>query len=180
MKMLISLVLMQFAVSLALANDVAIEVGVRSQSGDVESPATAKSQLGYQAGATTAFELSGPWYLRTGMLYTQRNLTVENGADFKYSLNYLDVPVTALYKFEDYAGVFAGVNVSLLFDKSCSGGGCKVEDAKSLMTPFTFGAAFKFAPQIGGTIYFETAPGEAAKGLENFRAIGANISIYFE
>lgn len=160
----------------AQAADVAIEVGVRSQSGDVESPASAKSQMGFQLGATAAFEVSGAWNFRTGMLYTQRPLTVEvSGNETKNSMNYLDVPVTLLYKFEDYAGVFGGVNLALLFDKSS-----EVNDAKSMLTPLVFGATFKFAPQIGGTIYFETAAGEAAQGLENYRAIGVNLAISFE
>lgn len=165
--------LMSFSVQAA---DVAIEVGVRSQSGDVESPASAKSQLGFQLGATSAFELSGAWNFRTGMLYTQRPLTVESGGtEVKNSMNYLDIPVTVLYKFEEYAGIFGGLNLSMLFDKSS-----EVQDAKSMLTPLVFGATFKFAPQIGGTIYFETAAGEAAQGLENYRAIGINLAVSFE
>lgn len=166
--------------TVASASDVAIEIGVRSQSGDVDTPKTAKSQLGFQGGATAALEISGPWFFRTGMLYTQRPLTVENGGiDNKYNMNYLDVPATVLYKFEDYAGVFGGINLALLFDKSCSGG-CTVEKSKSMLTPITFGATFKFAPQFGGTLYFESASGEAAQGLENLRAIGVNVLVTFE
>lgn len=175
MKIISFIIMNIFAVS-AFASDVAMELGVRSQSGDVQSPASAKSQLGLQAGATAAFELSGAWNFRTGMLYTQRPLTVESSnVETKNSMNYLDVPVTVLYKFEEYAGVFGGVNLSLLFDKSSG-----VNDAKSLLTPLVFGATFKFAPQIGGTIYFETAAGEAAQGLENYRAIGVNLAVSFE
>lgn len=179
--LILTAALVGFAIP-AMALDFGIEVGVRSQSADVDSPSSSKSQMGFQFGATTAIPVSENIYFRTGMLYTQRPLVVENGSnEYKYSLNYVDIPVQVLYKVEEYAGVFAGVAVAMNMDKNCSGvAGCRVNDVKTPLVPLTFGATFKFAPQFGGSIQFETASGEAAQGLENFRAIGANLIVFFE
>src|SRR5215217_5886825 len=84
--------------SAALADiDYGLEVGIRQQSGDVETAGqTTSSQMGLQFGATAHFPISGPLHLRTGMLYTQRPLIVKpsaGGAETKLTMNYLDVPV---------------------------------------------------------------------------------------
>ena len=159
--------------------DFGLEAGVRQQSGDVEGEST-KSQMGMQFGATAHFPLSGPLHLRTGMLYTQRPLVVEGGlaGDNKVTMNYLDVPVALMYKFEEYAGVFAGVSLGLNLDKSSDDG--PVQDVKSPLMPFLLGASFKFAPQFGVALYYESASGAAARGLENYRAVGANLMITFD
>lgn len=173
--------------STVYALDFGIEFGVRSQSADVDSPSSAKSQMGFQFGATTALPINEMFSLRTGMLYTQRPLVVDNGGnEYKYTANYVDIPFQLLYRVEEYAGVYAGVSVAMNMDKNCSGvSGCQINSLKSPLVPLVFGAVFKFAPQMGGSIQFETASGEAAKGstvgsLENYRAIGANFIVFFE
>lgn len=164
--------------------DYGLEVGIRQQSGDVDAATfSAKSQMAFQFGATAHFPISGPLHLRTGMLYTQRPLVVKDDAtetENKVSLNYLDVPVALMYKFEEYAGVFAGVSLGLNLDSSCETAGCKVTDVASPLVPLLIGASFKFAPQLGATLYYESAGGEVAKDLKNYRAVGANLMITFD
>ncbi|AHZ85925.1 hypothetical protein Bb109J_c0266 [Bdellovibrio bacteriovorus] len=169
--------------SVAMADiDYGLEVGIRQQSGEVDSNlASVKSQMGFQFGATAHFPISGAWHMRTGLLYTQRPVIVETdatGDENKISMNYLDVPVALMYKFEEYAGVFAGVSLGLNLDSDAEVG--KVNDVKSPLTPIIFGASFKFAPQLGATLYYETASGDAADGLKNYRAVGANLQITFD
>lgn len=164
----------------AQAADTGIEVGIRQQSGDVDGTSSTKSQTGFQAGGVAAFQVNGPWHVRTGLLYTQRPLVVSTSPDTKYSMTYLDIPVAAMYKFEEYAGVFAGVSLAMNLDSSCDNGCTKVQDVKSIYVPLILGATFKFAPQLGGTIYFETGSGEVAQGLKNYRAVGANLLITFD
>lgn len=178
-KFFILIACLTFAGFHAQASDFAIEGGIRQQSGDVDGAATTKSEIGYQFGGAAAFEISGPWHVRTGFLYTQRPLTVEGTPDTKVSMNYLDIPAAIMYRFEDYAAVFGGVSLAINLDSSC-GGGCKVNDIKSPLVPLLIGATFKFAPQLGGTIYFETASGEAAKSFKNYRAVGVNLAVFFE
>ncbi|MNL37420.1 hypothetical protein D3C87_1595630 [compost metagenome] len=56
----------------------------------------------------------------------------------------------------------------------------KIEDVKSPIIPLLFGASFKFAPNFGATLYFESAGSEVAKDLKNYRAVGANLQITFD
>lgn len=164
--------------SAAMADiDYGLEVGIRQQSGDVDGAST-KSQMGMQFGATAHFPISGPLHLRTGMLYTQRPLVVEGATNNKVTMNYLDVPVALMYKFEEYAGVFAGISLGLNLDKNADVG--TVKDVKSPLIPILIGASFKFAPNLGATLYYESASGEAAEGLKNYRAVGANLMITFD
>lgn len=164
----------------ALADlDFGLEAGIRQQSGDFESGNAAKSQMGLQFGATAHFPISGPLHLRTGMLYTQRPLVEElAGGDNKVSMNYLDIPVALMYKFEEYAGVFAGVSLALNLDKSADSG--TVQDVKSPLVPILIGASFKFAPQMGVALYYESASGDVARGIKDYRAVGANLMITFD
>lgn len=164
--------------SVAMADiDYGLEVGIRQQSGDADGGST-KSQMGLQFGATAHFLISGPLHLRTGMLYTQRPLVVEGTPDNKISMNYLDIPVALMYKFEEYAGVFAGVSLAMNLDKTADVG--PVTDVKSPLLPILIGASFKFAPNLGVALYYESASGEAAKNLKDYRAVGANLMITFD
>lgn len=169
-------------VSAAAADeDYGLEVGIRSQSGDVSAASEAagistSSQTGMQFGATGHFLISGPWHVRTGLLYTQRPLVLEQGTtENKISMNYLDIPVALMYKFEEYAGVFAGVSLAMNLDKSADSG--PVTGVKSPLVPILIGASFKFAPNLGIALYYESSSGEAANGLEDYRAVGANLMI---
>lgn len=177
-KLALSLVAVLSVSSVAMADiDYGLEVGVRSQSGDVATTTSStSSQMGLQFGATAHFPISGPLHLRTGMLYTQRPLIVKTGtAENKISMNYLDIPVALMYKFEEYAGVFAGVSLGMNLDKSADTG--TVTDVKSPLMPMIIGASFKFAPDLGIALYYENASGEAAQGLKDYRAVGANLMI---
>lgn len=171
------------------AADFGVEAGVRSQSGDAgASGFTAESKTGFQLGGVGQFPLSGEWYIRSGLLYTQRNvdLTYKAGGTTStgsLTMTYFDVPLQGLYKFEDYGSVFAGPLFSMILDKKCqlsNGNTCTVTSAKSMLIPFQLGATFKFMPQVGATIYYETIPGDIADNFGNYRAIGANLLFTFD
>jgi hypothetical protein len=161
--------------------DYGLEVGVRQQSGDV-SGGTAQSQMGMQFGATAHFPIQGKIFFRTGMLYTQRPLVIDGTPDVKTNMSYLDVPLALMFKFEDYAGVFGGVSLALNLDKS-SDSGTMTAAASSIM-PIVFGLNFKFAPNLGATLYYENANGEAGKwstnSLKDYRSVGANLMFTFD
>lgn len=157
-------------------NDFGIEAGIRQQSGDAESGASTTSQNGFQFGGFAHFPIYEKLHIRTGMLYTQRPLEV---GTVKVSMNYLDVPVTLLYKFEEYAGIYGGVSLGLNLDAK-SDSGSDPDDVTSPLVPLLFGAFFKFHPNFGVNIYYESASGKVADGLENYRAVGANLMITFD
>lgn len=190
MKNLIRNLMIMIGVSAAMpvwAAEFSAEAGFRQQSGEGSSSVETKSEVGYQLGMTGGFEINGPLMFRTGLLYTQRPLTfqlkTDKSSEAKVSLTYFDVPLTVMYKFEDYGGVYAGIVAALNLDKNYSGTGLlatnNLTDVKSMITPFILGAAFKFAPGLGVNIYFESA-GEVAKDQKSYRAVGANLMLNFD
>lgn len=158
--------------------DYGLEVGTRQQSGDAESGVATKSRMGMQFGVTGHMPISGAIHLRTGMLYTERSIILQSTPENKVAMNYLDVPLALMFKFEEYAGVYLGISLALNLDKSAEVG--TVTDVKSPLTPLLFGASFKFAPNYGLALYYESSSGEVAKGLKDYRAVGANLMITFD
>lgn len=173
-------VLLAFAATASAANytDMALEVGFRNQNADVTGSDT-NAKIGYQFGLSTAFPVADQWSIRTGLFYTQKNVEVETGTTKEdYKFTYVEIPATVMMKFMDSAGVYAGFNLSMNLDDDCGAGTCS--DVESFTTPIVIGAAFKFAPQFGANVYFETLSGDAADNLKNFKAVGANLMITFD
>ncbi len=171
----------------AMANDFGLIVGLRTNSADFPSNGgTVASKTGLGVGAMGYFDIANKWEMRTGFVYNQRNFTITNGGvDSDLNLSYIDIPVTASYKFADYAGVFAGPVLGLLASKECKSGagGCSAvtNNPDSLSLGLQFGASFKFAPQLGGEFYYMTIPSEFWKGsLQNAKTVGASLLITFE
>lgn len=178
-----------FSACFAQASDFGIEGGFRSQSGSYNvSGYSTGSKTGIQVGGVGHFELSGPWYLRSGLFYTQRpielmlNSPLSGSADLMFT--YFDLPAQIMYKFEDYGGVFIGPMVSMLLEKKASGSGglsgLTITEANSMVIPIQLGATFKFAPQMGATLYYEMMAGGVAKDLDTFRAVGVNFLFTFD
>ncbi len=192
MNRLISILLISMGTvlgPLAQAADFGIEAGVRSQSADAGGTGfTAESKTDFQMGGVGQFPISGAFYIRSGLIYTQRSVDLTYKATSTTStgsltMTYFDVPAQVFYKFEDYGSVFAGPVVSFILDKKCelSGGStCTVTAAKSMLVPLQLGGTFKFMPQMGATIYYETIPGDVAENFSNYRAIGANFLFTFD
>lgn len=170
--------------SSALAADFGLEFGFRSQSADIDSRATNNAKTNYQLGGIGHFELSGPWKVRSGLMYTQRSMEFSTaGATTDFVVSYFDVPVQALYKFEDYGGVFFGPVLALNLEKKCtiSGGvDCTVEGVKSPLVPIQLGGTFKFMPQLGATLFYEMVTGEVVEHVDNARAVGVNLLFTFD
>lgn len=188
-RILIGLFVFSFS-ALATAADFGLELGFRQQSGNIDNMTgvSAKSQVGYALGLTAFIPFQGPLGLRTGLSYTQRPLLIEADAgspgDMKINLSYFDVPLTLAYKFEDFASVFGGVALGLNLENGVSTTGSfdgrKLQDTKSVIVPVVFGATFKFASQLGATVFFETVPGDVAKDVNGYRAVGANLVLTYD
>lgn len=162
------------------ALDYALEIGPRMQNGNtVNSAAELDSKMNFQVGLSGNLPIAEKWAFRTGLFYTQRNVVLKaNNVESDVEFSSVDIPVTLLYRFEDYAGVFFGLNLVSNLDSSISNG--TLQDVESLQTPLVLGASFKFAPQLGLSVYYEIGNSEVAQGLEKFRAIGANLLITFD
>jgi hypothetical protein len=189
-KMFLFLVSMIVSVAAsAAASDYGVIAGFRSQSGDVtDTTVSTSSGTGYQLGLTASFPLSGDLNFRTGFMYVERPIKISvtaaptNTADIK--LTYFDLPATLSYKVADYAAIYGGLIIGMNLSKTYSGTGVfatgTVTDVKSMITPIVLGAAFRFAPQIGADVFFESFGSDMASGYKNYRAVGANFVYYLD
>lgn len=184
-KYLLLAIITQFSV-VAFANDFAAVVGLRSNSADSPTSGNSiNSKTGVGLGVIGIFDLNEAFQMRTGFLYNQRNFEVKGTlANTDLNLAYVDIPVTGMYKFADYAGAFAGPVLSLLASKECktSSGTCVTSDNPSgLALGLQLGVHFKFAAQLGAELYYEMISGQFWKNqLENSRTVGFNFLFTFE
>lgn len=188
-SVLLSLVSLFVTVN-AFAADFGFEAGIRQQSGSVVADTqTAKSQMGYQIGLVGFLPVAESFGVRTGFFYVSRPLEIDNDATVnsgssKIYFSSFDVPVTLAYKFEDYASIFGGGVLSINLDSRADGSGdlasAKVQDVKTPIVPILIGASFKFAPQLGGTVFFESYGGDVARNLKDYKAVGVNLLVTFE
>ena len=161
----------------------AIEVGFKWASADIKNADSNKQVIGYQVGGSTVFDISGNFGIKTGLFYNERpfesNMPGFFGTStFKGKITYFDIPVLLMFKFEDYAGVYVGPAMSLKLSDEATGG--KLANIKGSVVPIIVGAQFKFAPNLGANIYFESVSGEIADTVSNSRAVGANLMITFD
>ncbi len=161
----------------------AVEVGFKWNSADYDSAilpgTTSKQEIGFQLGTSTVFNFASSFGLKTGLFYSERPLTYETNfldvtTTTKAKITYFEVPALFMFKFEDYAGVYVGPSIAVRL------GNDNVTDPKSMIIPITLGAQFKFLPNFGLNIFFETVPGELAKGIKSSRAVGANLMFTFD
>ncbi|MBC7372132.1 MAG: outer membrane beta-barrel protein [Bdellovibrionaceae bacterium] len=158
-----------------------LEVGVRQQSASSETAGVStNTEMAMQFGLVGAFLITEPILFRTGFLYTQRPITVKGAAsDTKYTFNYFDIPLTLLWKFNEFGGVYGGVNLSLIASGDCSGVACPTSVDKKGAMPLVIGGTFKFAPNFGIDVYYE-ALAKVNDSFKDGRAVGANLLITFD
>ena len=171
----------------AIHNDFGVVAGIRSNSADYTANGySGSSKNGLALGVIGFFEIGQMFQLRSGFIYSQHNyiLSAAGLADVEYNMSYVDIPLTATYRFSEYAGAFAGPVVGLLATKECktSGSTCTTGNNPDAMTlGAQIGATFKFAPQMGAEIYYEVVPsGFWKNNLTNSKAVGINFLVTFE
>lgn len=156
-----------------------VEAGIRQQSAESNTTGVStSSEMGYQFGLVGAFSMTETFLFRSGFLYTQRPVSEKVGlTTAKATYNYLDIPLTVLWKVNDFGGVYAGVNVAMTVSADCTG--CSTAPTKKEMMPLVIGGSFKFAPNFGVDVYYEA--GEKLGGeFKQARAVGANLLITFD
>lgn len=163
----------------ASAQYMGIEGGIRQQSASSNvAGESVNTEMAYQFGLVGAFPMSEKLLFRSGFLYTQRPIVAKMGVvETKYTYNYFDIPVTVLWKLNDFGGVYAGVNVALIASADCTG--CTGSPDKSGSMPLVIGGTFKFAPNFGIDVYYE-AMNKVSNRFEEARAVGANLLITFD
>lgn len=156
-----------------------IEGGFKWSSADVDNADSNKSTIGYMVGASAVFNIAPEFGLKTGLFYNERPFESTVGTiTVKGKVSYVDVPVLFMFKFEDYAGIYIGPSLSMKLADEVSPG--KLNSVKGMVIPLTVGGQFKFAPNLGVNLYFETVTSEIATGVKNTRAVGANLLLTFD
>jgi hypothetical protein len=133
----------------------------------------------FQVGALAYIPILGKIELRTGVLYVQRYFEVKSGASTNDAkLAYAELPITAMYRFMEYGGLFAGVNLGLKIADDCGGVDCS--GLKSSVLPITFGAHFMAAPQVAVEVFYEMVSSNLYDELKDASALGVNAIVTFE
>jgi hypothetical protein len=163
----------------ASAQFMGVELGVRQQSASSSVAGVSTStEMAYQFGLVGAFPMTEILLFRSGFLYTQRPITAKVGtATTKYSINYFDIPLTVLWKLNDFGGVYGGVNLALAASADCDN--CSGSVEKKGAMPLVIGGSFKFAPNFGVDVYFEALE-KFNDAFKEGRAVGANLLITFD
>ena len=152
----------------------AIELGFKSNTADVAGSDSTRQKNSFQLGASAVFDFAPTLGLKTGLFYSERafEAVFPGGLVSSGKINYFEIPAQLMFKFEEYAGVYAGPSLAVKLGDDLGG-----TSAESMVVPLTLGAQFKFLPNIGVNIFFETIPGDIASGVKNSRAVGANLLI---
>lgn len=178
MKNVLALISFLIVSSSAFAIDMmAVEGGFKWNSVTLTGADSTKQTIAFQLGVSGVLPLNGPLALRSGMFYSERPFSAEFASvAFEGKFTYFDVPVQLMYRFEDYAGIYIGPSLAInLSNEVSKPAGYKNTDVKSIVVPITIGAAFKFAPQMGVNVFFESVMGDLAKDTGSSKAIGANF-----
>ena len=185
MKLILGILLTVF-VQGAFANDFTAVIGVRSNTADFDTTGVSVgNKTSFGLGVLGFFDIAENLQFRSGFLYNQRQYSAKSGnVDYDFNLAYADIPVTLMYKFADYGGAFIGPVLGLLAAKECkaSSGSCTFpKDPSSTIIPVQLGVSFKFAPQMGGELYYELVSSALwENGIKNSRTVGANFLFTFE
>lgn len=164
----------------ASAQFMGVEAGIRQQSAEASTAGVStNTEMAYQFGLVGAFPMTETFLFRTGFLYTQRPITVKGtSGDVNYHFNYFDIPLTVLWKVNDFGGPYVGVNLALAASADCDNCGGASLDKKGAL-PFVIGGSFKFAPNFGVDVYYE-ALSKFNDDFEKGSAVGANLLITFD
>lgn len=160
-----------------------LEAGFKWSSMDADGSGSDKQSIGYQIGASGTFDIATNFAIKSGLFYNERPFKVTNSVgsfnfDTTGKITYFDIPVLLMFKFEDYAGVYFGPSFSIKMSDEISSG--SLSNIKDIVVPLTIGGQFKFAPNLGVNVFFETVSGQLADGLKNSRAVGANLLVTFD
>lgn len=157
-----------------------IEGGFKWSSADVTGADSSKQVIAFNLGGSAVFNIVPSFGIKTGLFYNERafEVTAAGVPNFKGKITYFDVPVFFMFKFEDYAGIYVGPSLSMKLSSEATNG--TIVNSKGMVMPITVGAQFKFAPNFGANIYFETVSGDLADNVKNSRAVGANLLVTFD
>lgn len=173
MKKYVAMISIVLFSSAALAVDMGLGGGFRTNDADSTTGATVDGQGRLQYGGIVWLDVADKITLRTGFMLSA--MEYEIGTTQEVKLAYLMVPATIMFKIEDYGGIFAGANIGLKVKDDCSSTSC--QGVESTIIPITFGGMYKVAPQVAIEVFYESLSGKllSSPGLEDATSAGVNI-----
>lgn len=163
--------------SLAQAAEFAFGVGYRLNDGTaLEQSVSVDSKGGMILGLLSYVPFWEQMQLRTGFLYNERKFVIDGGAISEAALNYVDVPLTLMWRPDEKGGIFLGPVLGLKASEECGPGDC---DAKAIVTPIQLGGFVKMGPQLAMEVFYETVSGRIYSGIKDSTAVGVSILVVF-
>lgn len=163
--------------SLTRAAEFAFGVGYRLNDGTaLEQSVSVDSKGGLVLGLLSYVPFWAQMQLRTGFLYNERKFIIDGGAIPEASLNYVDVPLSLMWRPDEKGGIFLGPIIGLKASEECGPGDC---DAKAIITPIQLGGFVKMGPQLGLEVFYESVPGRIYQGIKDSTAVGVSILVVF-
>lgn len=136
------------------------QLDLRQQAADYDCGSCEKpAKLGFAVGATTKFDLSNNFALRTGGMLAQRNLeTKDAGTTSTLNYTYVDVPVLPEFAFNEMFSAYAGVVFGLKAARACdvTGVTCSQISDKSFVMPFQVGGTYNIDQDWTARLTYET------------------------
>lgn len=180
MKILNAIFLMMFS-SLAQAQDIGFTLGLRADSGTPANGSyTISGQNAVTFGSIIKSSISEKLALRYGLQYTTRQFQIEQSNQNQLNkFTYFEVPVGLLYQLNEFGGLFFGPSLGLGLEKNC-GAGVNCLGVNSSYVALQIGASFKFAPQMGLEVFYESGLSALAQNIQSPRAVGLNLLVTFD
>lgn len=148
---------------------------------------TVSDGTGFKLGFIGLIDYTADVSFRSGAIFTQRKFSLNLNGTKAYDLeiDYLDIPLSALYKFNEYAGVFGGAVMSVQVASSCKGAStsCTMSDVKSLIYGLEVGGHFVFVPNFGLEVSYllgmSDVQGDANTMFKNASGVSATFMYLF-
>jgi hypothetical protein len=175
--LILAVTLLSFCVR---AEEMHLVAGMRSDSADATtSGSNVDGKANFQAGGIGYWDTSDNLKLRSGLVYTQRSYDVQSGSTVvsEPRLSYLDIPISGLFKINDFAGAFAGLNGSFNINKDCGSGSCT--GVNTFPIAGQLGGAFEIADRLGLELYYEHGLTKIADDIENPRVFVGQLTYAF-
>jgi hypothetical protein len=125
---------------------------------------TYSAQWGLHLGANAMIGERQGWVFSPGVEYDQRKSSFTNtinGVPFSGNVNlqYLDVPLYAMYRFNDFANIYAGPVIALNLSATCDAPGCGNVNGATVLAGV--GAGVKIIEDLGVDFYIKKGFGDA-------------------
>ncbi|MCB9026938.1 MAG: hypothetical protein H6625_11505 [Bdellovibrionaceae bacterium] len=141
-------------------------------------------KAGYQLGVLGFIDVVEDSFFRTGAIVSNRKFDADLTATVSLDaeLMSLEVPITYLMMFSDYAGLFGGLKLGLNLSDKCSVSDASFKcdmDPESIFYAANVGGHFRFVPDFGIEVEYNLGLSDMAKDYKLKNSLGVGIFYLF-